>query len=85
MKIKNYVATLQEKMSEFDMWVTPSLGEIRDTPQFKTNLEQLKTGFFQVFPFARHRRLQEMQFNISGNIVKAKRSCFLTISVMCFF
>lgn len=26
-------ATLDEKMSEFDMWVTPSLGEIRDTPQ----------------------------------------------------
>ena len=48
MKIKNYVATLQEKMSEFDMWVTPSLGEIRDTPQFKTNLEQLKTGFDKI-------------------------------------
>lgn len=48
MKIKNYAATLQEKMSEFDMWVTPSLGEIRDTPQFKTNLEHLKTGFEQI-------------------------------------
>lgn len=48
MKIKNYTASLQEKMSEFDMWVTPSLGEIRDTPQFKTNLNQLKTGFDQL-------------------------------------
>ena len=45
MKINNYSATLDEKMSEFDMWVTPSLGEIRDTPQFRTNLEQLKKGF----------------------------------------
>ena len=45
MKINDYSATLDEKMSEFDMWVTPSLGEIRDTPQFRTNLEQLKKGF----------------------------------------
>ena len=45
MKLKNYTATLEEKMSEFDMWVTPSLGEIRDTPQFKINLDQLKSGF----------------------------------------
>jgi len=45
MKIKDYTASLQEKMSEFDMWVTPSLGEIRDTLQFKINLEQLKVGF----------------------------------------
>lgn len=44
MKINDYNATLDEKMSEFDMWVTPSLGEIRDTPQFRINLEQLK-GF----------------------------------------
>lgn len=45
MKINDYTATLDEKMSEFDMWVTPSLGEIRDTPQFRFNLEQLKKGF----------------------------------------
>lgn len=45
MKINDYNATLDEKMSEFDMWVTPSLGEIRDTPQFRVNLEQLKKGF----------------------------------------
>lgn len=45
MRIRNYTATLNQKMSEFDMWVTPSLGEIRDTPQFKSNLEQLMQGF----------------------------------------
>lgn len=45
MKINYYAATLDTKMSEFDMWVTPSLGEIRDTPQFRTNLAQLKRGF----------------------------------------
>lgn len=45
MKINDYKATIEEKMSEFDMWVTPSLGEIRDTPQFKNNLNQLIKGF----------------------------------------
>ena len=45
MKLNDYKTTLDEKMSEFDMWVTPSLGEIRDTPQFKINLAQLRKGF----------------------------------------
>lgn len=45
MKLKSYEATLEDKMSEFDLWVTPSLGEIRDTEQFKENLDQLKEGF----------------------------------------
>lgn len=45
MKLKDYRATLEEKMSEFDLWVTPSLGEIRDTEQFKVNLSQLILGF----------------------------------------
>lgn len=45
MKIRDYNATLDEKMSEFDMWVTPSLGEIRKTQKFRENLEQLKNGF----------------------------------------
>lgn len=48
MRIKNYTASLQEKMSEFDLWVTPTLGEIRDTPQFKICLDNLKTGFDQI-------------------------------------
>lgn len=45
MKLKNYEASLSEKMSEFDIWVTPTLGEIRDTPQFRENLDTLKFGF----------------------------------------
>lgn len=45
MKLKSYEASLDEKMSEFDIWVTPSLGEIRDTPQFKEDLASLKYGF----------------------------------------
>lgn len=45
MKLQNYDETLEEKMSEFDLWVTPSLGEIRDMPQFQNNLENVKFGF----------------------------------------
>lgn len=45
MKLHQYNETLEEKMSEFDIWVTPSLGEIRDMPQFKENLDGMKRGF----------------------------------------
>lgn len=45
MKLGLYKTTLDEKMSEFDIWVTPSLGEIRDMPQFKENLDAMKEGF----------------------------------------
>ncbi len=45
MKLRKYTETLDEKMSEFDIWVTPSLGEIRDMPQFQENLNNMKFGF----------------------------------------
>ena len=45
MKLCQYNASLHEKLSEFDIWVTPSLGEIRDMPQFSVNLEEMKRGF----------------------------------------
>lgn len=45
MKLQTYDETLEEKMSEFDIWVTPSLGEIRNMPQFKVNLDIMKSGF----------------------------------------
>lgn len=45
MRLKDYTESLDEKMSEFDIWVTPSLGEIRDVPQFKTDLENMQNGF----------------------------------------
>ena len=44
MKLNSYNASLNEKMSEFDLWVTPSLGDIRDTIQFKDNIGKLKEG-----------------------------------------
>ena len=45
MKLRDYSASLEEKMSEFDLWITPTLGEIRDTAQFLVNLNALRRGF----------------------------------------
>lgn len=45
MKLRDYEQALEDKMSEFDIWVTPSLGEIRDMPQFSVNLESMLYGF----------------------------------------
>lgn len=45
MKLKDHDESLDEKMSEFDIWVTPSLGEIRDMPQFVNNLDTMQQGF----------------------------------------
>lgn len=36
---------LEEQMAEFDAWVTPSLGEIKDSPEFKHILSELERGF----------------------------------------
>lgn len=36
---------IEEQMAEFDAWVTPSLGEIKDSPEFKHILSELERGF----------------------------------------
>lgn len=46
MKLKTYDAGLQEKLSEFDFWITPSLGEIREAEQFKVDLQKIINGFW---------------------------------------
>lgn len=45
MKLKKYVASINEKLEEFDQWVTPSLGEIRDCDEIKKFLSLTKQGF----------------------------------------
>ncbi len=45
MKLKTYDADLDEKLSEFDFWITPSLGEIREAEQFKVDLQKIINGF----------------------------------------
>lgn len=45
MKLKTYNAGLEEKLSEFDFWITPSLGEIMEAEQFKVDLQKIIHGF----------------------------------------
>lgn len=45
MKLNSYNTDLKSKLSEFDLWITPSLGEIKDTEQFKVEVEKLNLGF----------------------------------------
>lgn len=45
MKLPEYQETLQANLAEFDIWITPSLGEIRDTNGFKEVLDRLIEGF----------------------------------------
>jgi hypothetical protein len=39
MKLPQATLTTARQLQEFDIWITPSLGEIKDTPQFVAALE----------------------------------------------
>lgn len=45
MKLKKHKYTEKESLSEFDRWVTPSLGDIRDSIEFRNVLAGLEDGF----------------------------------------
>ena len=45
MKLKEHRYTEQERLTEFDLWVTPSLGDIKDTIEFQNELSNLQDGF----------------------------------------
>lgn len=45
MRLKSYQPDLINQLSEFELWVTPSLGEIRDSLQFKECVVALQDGF----------------------------------------
>lgn len=45
MKLKNYNLTLQEKLDEFDVWVTPSLGDICEAESFQGFCDEIREGF----------------------------------------
>jgi hypothetical protein len=45
MKLPAYQGNDRADLTEFDVWVTPSLGEIRDTDRFKRELDHLVNGF----------------------------------------
>jgi len=45
MKLPPAAVDLQTALQEFDIWITPSLGEITDTEKFKTELEAISNAF----------------------------------------
>lgn len=45
MKLKRHKYTEKQKLSEFDRWITPSLGDIKNRIEFKNVLAGLENGF----------------------------------------
>lgn len=45
MKLPLVQQDVQEELAEFDIWITPSLGEIQDTDRFKDELELVSHAF----------------------------------------
>ena len=45
MRLTKHKYTEKEKLSEFDRWITPSLGDIKDCIEFKNILAELEDGF----------------------------------------
>lgn len=45
MKLNNHKYTEKEKLSEFDRWITPSLGDIKDNIEFRNILARFEDGF----------------------------------------
>ena len=45
MKLREYDYSLNDKLDEFDTWVTPSLGELKDFVEITQIVEGLKRGF----------------------------------------
>jgi hypothetical protein len=44
MRLNHYERNIEEKLSEFDLWITPSLGEIRDSDEFAECLADICKG-----------------------------------------
>ncbi|MEZ6076594.1 MAG: hypothetical protein R3C56_13325 [Pirellulaceae bacterium] len=51
MRLPQIALTLDEQLSEFDVWITPSTGEIRDTEKFQTELNRV-TQVFEILRIA---------------------------------
>ena len=45
MLLKKHTSSEEEKLTEFDIWITPSLGDIRDIEEFQLILNKLEDGF----------------------------------------
>ena len=45
MRLKQHKYSEEERLSEFDKWITPSLGDIKDSIEFKSIVAGLEDGF----------------------------------------
>jgi len=45
MKLPTVELDLETRLSEFDVWITPSTGEIRDTERFTLEMDRVTTVF----------------------------------------
>ena len=45
MKLNLKEMSLEDKLKEFDSWITPSLGEIKDATKFKEERESICKAF----------------------------------------
>ena len=53
MKLPIPALTLAEQLAEFDVWITPSLGEIKDTDKFRQQLDGV-VRVFEILDEATH-------------------------------
>lgn len=76
MKLPRIQKNIEGMLSEFDLWVTPSLGDIRDTDQFNDVIIKLRDGmeilsaitdsFYNVDDCSAHRISEKLVERISG-------------------
>jgi hypothetical protein len=45
MKLPSRILKLNDQLDEFDIWITPSLGEIVDTEKFKEEMHLVSSTF----------------------------------------
>lgn len=51
MRLNKHKYTEKEKLSEFDRWITPSLGDIKDSIEFRNILAALEDGFESLYNY----------------------------------
>ena len=72
MKLKQHTYSEQEKLSEFDLWITPSLGDIKDLVEFQCVVDGLEDGFQSIAKYTDNfTDLQNCSaYNISKHIIE---------------
>lgn len=72
MQLKKHISSEEEKLTEFDIWITPSLGDIRDIEEFQLILSQLEDGFDSLIYYTDGFSCEEScsAYNLSKKIIE---------------